>query len=225
MTRRSPSGLPAEEEPRRVLLVEDEAMARTLLTGVLVASGFEVHACASAAEASKAFAAFDPDALVCDIDLGEGPSGLDLVASLTRRATWLAVVVISNYVITPDYRQAGLGRAAYISKRDFRDTAVLLDTLEAVLHDHGPRGGPAESSAGRLSVLTASQTQVLRMIAEGLSNEEIAHRRGISTKSIEHMVGRILVALGLGASPSVNSRVLAARLYIEEAGRSSSHPE
>lgn len=219
------AGLLPEQEPRRVLLVEDEAMARTLLTGFLDASGFDVLACSTAAEASKAFAAFDPDALVCDIDLGEGPSGLDLVVSLARRAPWLAVVVVSNYVITPDYRHGGLGRAAYVSKRDFTDVAVLLDTLEAVLHDQGPRGGPPPSSSGRLGVLTDSQIGVLRMIAEGLSNEEIARRRGTSTKSIEHMASRIFVALELVVDPSVNARVMAARIYLEEAGRSRSHPD
>lgn len=222
MTGPEPTAILPENEPRRVLLVEDESMGRTLLTGLLEGAGFHVFACASASEASAAFAGFDPDALVCDIDLGEGPSGLDLVASLGRRAPWLAMVVVSNYVITPDYRHGGLGRAAYVSKRDFTDPAILLDTLEAVLHDQHPRGGPQAASGGRLDVLTDVQVQVLRMIAEGLSNDEIARRRSTSVKSIEHIAGRIFAALGLGADPTVNARVAAARLYLEEAGHSRS---
>ncbi len=213
---------PEELKPRRVLLVEDETMSRTLLAGVLRGAGFEVAACASAAEASKRFASFDPDAMVCDIDLGRGPTGLDLVLALTRRAPYLAVVIVSNYTITPDYRHEVLARAAYIRKQDLSDIDGLVGALEAALHDRVPRPRIGSAGVSRLSVLTASQVQVLRMVAEGLGNEEIATRRGTSVKSVEHMVGRILLALEIGGDSRLNPRVAAARLYIEEAGLPSS---
>ena len=207
-------------EQRRILLVEDETMSRTLLGGVLRAAGFEVMACSSAAEASLAFEAFDPDAMVCDIDLGAGPSGLDLVLALTRRAPYLAVVIVSNYVITPDYRNEALGRAAYLRKRDLHDTAILISTLEEVLRDRGADSESETTGGGRLAVLTGTQVQVLRMMAEGLSNEEIARRRAITVKSVEHVTTRIFTALDLGHDTAINPRVAAARLYIAEAGLS-----
>jgi DNA-binding NarL/FixJ family response regulator len=160
---------------------------------------------------------FDPDAVVTDIDLGSGPSGLDLVVAMDKRAPHLSFVVLSNYSITPDYRHAALGRAAYLRKQELVDTALLLDALEAVLRDRQPRE-TAIVSAGRLAGLTRSQVQVLRMIAEGSSNEEIARRRGASTKSVEHMIGRIFHALELTQDPSINMRVAATRVYMAEAG-------
>ena len=205
-------------EARRVLLVEDETMSRTLLTGVLRGAGFVVQACASAPAAALAFDEFDPDAMVCDIDLGPGPSGLDLVVALTRRAPHLAVVIVSNYAITPDFRNEALGRAAYLRKQDLDDTDILLGTLEEVLRDQGPGAGERLGPGSRLGVLTGTQVQVLRMIAEGLSNEEIARRRGTSPKSVEHVITRILVSLDLGHDASINPRVAAARMYIAEAG-------
>lgn len=205
---------------RRVLLVEDEAMSRTLLAGVLRSAGFEVAECASAAEATKTFRRFDPDALVSDIDLGFGPSGLDLIVSLSTQNPYLAVVVLSNYAITPDYRHPALSKAAYLRKMELSDTAMLIDALEAVLRDREPETTAASKTIGPLDRLTPSQVQVLRMIAEGLSNAEIAERRQSSLRAVEHLVQRTFAALELEADPSVNMRVAAARVYIREAGLS-----
>lgn len=206
-----------EVPPRRVLLVEDEAMSRSLLVGVLVSAGFEVESAESADEAARRYQEFDPDALVCDIDLGAGPTGLDLIVSLAAQDPHLPVVVLSNYVITPDYKHPVLSRAVYLRKRDLRETQVLLDALEVVLRAlpedgaHGADGTPLRS-------LTKSQVLVLRMIAEGLSNAGIAERRGCSVRAAEHMVQRTFIALGLGSDPNINTRVAAARIYIAEAG-------
>ena len=204
-------------EPRRVLLVEDEAMSRSLLTDVLSNAGFEVAACATAREAMDEVRYFDPDAVVTDIDLGHGPTGLDLVVALTKRAPYLAVIILSNYAVTPDYRHGALGRAAYLRKQDLTSSALLVEALEGVLGDRSELD--AESQFGpRLSRITAQQVQVLRMVAEGLSNEEIARRRNASVKAVENMLTRIFTALGLQHDSGINMRVAAARVYIEEAG-------
>lgn len=210
--------MPDLEVPSRsVLLVEDEAMSRTLLAGVLEAAGFHVTAVASADEAIEAFVAIDPDALVTDIDLGSGATGLDLVVSLSGRNPHLPVVVLSNYAITPDYANPVLAKAAYIRKKELNDTDVLLGALDSVLRDEREQVSK-EAASGRLGALTNAQIHVLRMIAEGLSNAEIADRRKCSLRAAEHMVQRTFTALGLGSDPRVNTRVAAARIYIEEAG-------
>lgn len=208
----APSG-----EPRRVLLVEDEAMSRSLLADVLRNAGFEVAACATAREAMEEVRYFDPDAVVTDIDLGHGPTGLDLVVALTKRAPYLAVIILSNYAVTPDYRHGALGRAAYLRKQDLTSSTLLVEAIDRVLHD---RPGPeAESPSGsRLSRITAQQAQVLRMVAEGLSNEEIARQRHASVKAVENMLTRIFAALELQQDARTNMRVAAARVYIHEAG-------
>lgn len=206
-----------EVPARTVLLVEDEAMSRTLLAGVLEAAGFEVTAVASADQAIEAFIAIDPDALVTDIDLGAGATGLDLVVSLAGRNPHLPVVVLSNYAITPDYANPVLAKAAYIRKKELNDTNVLLGALDSVLREERARMH-TDAASGRLGALTTAQIHVLRMIAEGLSNAEIAERRMCSLRAAEHMVQRTFTALGLGSDPRVNTRVAAARIYIDEAG-------
>ena len=202
----------------RILLVEDEAMSRTFLTELLTSGGYHVSSHSSAMSASRAFEAFQPAAIVTDIDLRDGPSGIDLVVALKKRRPTLRVIILSNYAIAPDRRHAALADAAYLNKRALNVPSVLLDTVETLLSNS--RGTPmdARSAAGKLDGLTLAQAEVLRMVAAGLTNEEIAARRSTTVKSVENMIHRIMTVLGVEADHSTNSRVLAARLFISEAG-------
>ena len=208
----------------RVMLVEDEAMSRTFLANLLVTAGYVVEAHSSAVSASKSFAAFAPRALVTDIDLREGPSGIDLVVALKKRHPTLRVVILSNYAIAPDRRHAALSEAAYLNKRDLEDPSVLLETLASVLADGPSEPLDVRTAAGRLAELTLAQTEVLRMVAAGYTNEEIAARRSTSVKSVETIIHRIMLVLGVESQHSTNARVLAARVFISEAGQPAAHP-
>lgn len=208
------------DSQRRVMVIEDEGLLRTMLSDVLTASGFGVRAVADAASAAREFDEFDPDAVLCDIDLGSGVNGLDLIVSLTKHAPYLGVVILSNYEVTADYRQRWLSRARYLRKSDVTDTSSVVSALEAVLTgaDEGA-GVVATDAADLLAGLTSTQVQVLRMVAEGLSNAEIAERRGSTVGAVEHVLNRTFTALGLANDPTRNMRVMAARIYLEGAGR------
>ena len=62
---------------RHVVVVEDESLLRDLIAKSLEAAGFTVSTAANAADAKRACAAVDPDAVVVDIELGAGPNGFD----------------------------------------------------------------------------------------------------------------------------------------------------
>lgn len=64
--------LDAEAPERFVLVIEDEALTRSLIVEMLESAGFQVRTCASAAEALRECRQFDPDAVVTDIDLDPG---------------------------------------------------------------------------------------------------------------------------------------------------------
>lgn len=202
----------------RVLLVEDEALSRSLLASLLRSAGYIVDAHASARAAALAFPSLRPVAVVSDIDLHEGPSGIDLVVALKKRDPALRIIILSNYAIAPDNRHAALASAAYLNKRELDDPSLLISTLRDLL-DQQPRPMDTRMAAGRLAALTLAQAEVLRMVAAGMTNEEIASRRHTTVKSVENMIHRIIVVLGLPHDASSNSRVLAARLFIQEAGQ------
>jgi DNA-binding NarL/FixJ family response regulator len=64
-----------------------------------------------------------------------------------------------------------------------------------------------------LAELSAKQLEVLKLIADGLSNQQIADARQTSVRAVEGMVSRIFDALGIDVQDAGNSRVDAVKKY------------
>lgn len=202
---------------RRVLLVEDEQLTRALLSKLVHEAGFDVESCGSAEEAAEIAEKFDPDAMVVDISLGDGPNGLDLIAAMQALNPHLAFVVLSNYAATPEHFKI-LSKVAYLRKRDVSDPKVLIDALNGVLTDKDPAKSYPLRNVEALSQLTKQQTKVLSMIAQGLSNQEIANRRNTTIQSTEQLITRIYRTLKLERSSASSMRVSATTIYSSLAG-------
>src|SRR5688572_14643848 len=89
----------ATARPRRVLLVEDEDMVRKVVSRMLTARGFEVHAAASGAQAMALFDSpelGEIDLLVTDLMMPDG-GGLGVARNLTARMPNLKVLLVSGY--------------------------------------------------------------------------------------------------------------------------------
>lgn len=209
---------------RHVLIVEDEALLRDLLAQTLAARGFTVATAATASQARSVFDDGDFDAIIVDINLGLGLDGFDLAEALVRDNPGLGVVFLTNL---PDARFSGnesrtvFRGAAYLRKQQLLDSNELVDALDAVLvgrvganlrHDQNP--------ARPLANLSRMQFEVLRMVAQGLSNQQIAEDRNRTVGSVESMLTRIFVLLGIDATADRNARVAAARAYLEASSAS-----
>lgn len=207
---------------RRVaLVVEDHALTRTLLADALQHAGFDVVCLPDAHTALTEFDAIDPDVLIADVDLGSPPNGIELAVALTERAAYLGVVILTNY---SSAAQAPGGAAlpdgtVFLRKIDLGSTDVLLDAVEATMRRQPPRRADVETeAAGPLSNLTQRQLLLLRRMAEGWSNAQIAEQHGVTVAALEKMTTRMFTALGLHDDPRRNSRVVAVRMYIETFG-------
>lgn len=206
---------------RRVLVVEDDAFVGGLLCNVLSTAGFVPLHEQSAASARKAVVEFDPDAALVDVDLGDGPNGIDLARVFERTRPELVVVMLTaqpSDAVLPKL-PAGVG---FVRKSLISEPAALIAALDTALRRGG--GGimfdGGKESNGRTGVgqLSLSQREVLRLIALGLSNAEIAKQRGITRSGAEQAVGAVFRALGLQQGENLMPRVEAARLYIDEFG-------
>ncbi len=201
--------------PRRVLVVEDEPLIRSLTISLLDSAGFIAHGVANASDGISGLRDFDPDALVVDLDLGEGPGGAEVLAYAERYAPWVALMVLTN---APSPEVAGVdarlipARAAYVHKRSLAEADVLIDILEGVLRDQEPRRDDAAKD-GPLSSLSRDQLEVLRLIASGLSNAEIAARRGTTSHGVEQIVQRLIQRLRIEKGSTINPRVQLAKIY------------
>lgn len=203
---------------RRIIIVDDEPIIRSLLSHRLSGEGFEVFTAASALEAKRVFSKVDPDAMVVDLDLGDGPSGTDLIAALSSANPGVGFLLLTNYTPTPSEMKSA-PHIAYLSKRDVESIELIVEALNTVMRDNDPRTEMFQvQESTTLSKLTPKQLEVLRLVAKGLSNAEIAKQRGIGVRAVEQTVHRIYQALELGTDESVSPRVLAARIYSAQMG-------
>lgn len=202
---------------RSVVVVEDDSFMRSLLADSLEKAGFEVSTAASAADAKRIIRAVDPDAVVLDIELGPGPNGFDIAENLRRASSDVAIVFLTSL---PDPRFVGLDskavykNAAYLNKHLLSDTGTLIEALESVLTERDVTQFRHHELGDRPLVnLSRTQIQVLQLIAEGKTNQQIAEIRKRSLAATESAVTRTLEALGVDAQSEQNVRVAAAMRY------------
>lgn len=207
---------------RKVVLVEDEAFLRSLLADSLEKAGFQVATAASAADARRVISAVDPDAVILDIDLGPGPSGLDIGEALTTHSPDIAVVyltAISDVRVLDEIGRKIDSKAAYLNKSMLDDTKVLVDALEAVLQEKNVGEFRHDQRKDRpLGTLSLTQIQILKMVAEGKTNQQISEIRKRSLSATEGSISRAFSALGIKQTGESNSRVLAARKFLIDSG-------
>ncbi len=166
-----------------------------------------------------------PDAAILDLDLGKGPTGIDVAHGLRRMLPQVGIVLLTSY---EEPRFMGSNRmpphgTQYVVKRRMGDLSTLdaaLDTAvqaatdgshshEGALTGHLPRG---------TAPLSDTLLEIARLVAAGYTNAEIARRQSITEASVGKAVARIIRQLGIHAGPDQNQRVLLAIAYRELAG-------
>lgn len=204
---------------RHALLVEDYVPLRTLVGEALEHAGFEVTSCASASEALSAFSPGDADVLITDIDLQDRPNGVELATIMRAQDPGLAIVFLTNYPATTAFtgKVSPPEPYAFLQKSLMDSGQRLLEAVESALADTETplRLSDDENPFDRL---TAGQLDVVRMIAAGLTNAEIASRRGTNQRAVERMIYRIFTQLGITNDPAHNPRVMVANLYTQAFG-------
>ncbi len=208
-----------------VLVVEDDQFTRTTLCAALRHHGLTVAGEAKNARDGLELAKHaSPDAALLDLDLGGGPSGIDLAHALRQLDPRIGIVILTTY---EDPRMAGHSLATlpantkYLLKRALSDSAALPRALtEAVDAAKGPVSTAiAPPQAPRITAgLTPTQLEVMRLVAEGYSNGGIAEKRTVTEGAVEKMVHRIGKHLGVDAESQSNQRVLIAREYLRLTG-------
>lgn len=207
----------------RVLIVDDHDFARMGLVSAVRLLGCEVVAdVATAKEAIRAARFATPDVALLDLDLGEGPTGIDLAHALRRLYPAIGLVVISAY---EDPRLLGAGQQAlpddvvYLVKQRLGSAGELGRAIRAALrHEAVPVALTPE-----LASLSAQQVEIMRLVAAGCSNAEIARQRSISEPAVAKAVARLIRHFGIQADASQNQRVLIAHLYQRLSGDRDPH--
>jgi DNA-binding NarL/FixJ family response regulator len=199
----------------KVLLVEDEEFMRTLIRDSLTKIGMTVVDVGSVHDALAVMDDFDPHVVVSDLDLGPGPDGADLLYKVEQTRPWTGMVVLTAHA-SPELALHGASRipesATYLVKSQISSTEYLKDAIEESIVTPGAKSVANKNSEDQF-VISATQGEILRMIADGLSNAAIARERDVTLRAAEALIQRTFAALGVKGDPDVNSRVVAVRLW------------
>jgi len=181
----------SDPTPLRVIIADDHPLFRLGLRYALAAQAFDVVAeAASGDEAIHACRAHDPDVALLDVKM-PGMSGIDACARLTSEHPRLAVVLISTFgepAIIEAARAAGA--RGYLSKET--DPSELARALRRILAEPDRDWLPRTE----LPHVTPRERDVLRLLARGHSNKEIARDLGLSPDTVKDHLGRLFTKLG-----------------------------
>jgi len=210
------------EPPLRVMLVDDHALVRSAIRQALQAPDIDVVGEASSAEEALSIAPMlRPDLVLLDIDLA-GLSGIEAVRELAPRLPGTKIVMLTVSMDRRDLLGAVRhGAYGYLTKdlsgdallravRGIRQGDLPMSRAHAAtVVEHLARGSGAKGSEGdRIEeLLSTRESEVLRLLTEGLTDREIAGALAISPRTVESHVSNVLRKLG------VRNRAEAAQRY------------
>ena len=184
-----------------------------MLVEVLGAAEFQTSSAVDFLSAINALNANEPNVLLLDLDLGPGPSGIDLIYHVQRKLPWISIIILSTHR-NPELAALGglpLPKGiSYVVKNDLANASNLITIIrQSLTASHSP----VQKIDPRYPVLSTPQAEVLHLLARGLSNQAIAEQRGVSVRSAESMVAKLYEILGLSDVSTNNPRVLAAEIW------------
>ncbi|MET7462388.1 response regulator transcription factor [Nonomuraea sp. NPDC005501] len=198
----------------RVVIADDQVMVRQGFTVLLDAEpGIEVVGQAvNGLDAVRMTAELSPDVVLMDIRMPE-LGGIEATRRTTRTAGATAKVLVLTTFDLDEYvyealragasgfllKDASAAELAHAVRVVAAGDALLAPNITKRLISEFSRmaGAPRAPLKERLGDLTERETEVLSLIAQGLSNAEIAGRLVVAEQTVKTHVGRILVKLGL----------------------------
>lgn len=212
------------DHPVRVLLVDDESLVRAGLRLLLDGTG-GISVVGEAADGAEAFAkaqALRPDVVLMDIRMPgtDGIRGAELVRSLAEPPAVLMLTAFDTeedvlgaftagvqgfllksakpHVLVDAVRHAAQGRPQVDGE--------VLGTLVGMASRSAPQAVPPS-----LQALSAREREIAALVAEGLSNEEIAARVHLAVPTVKTHLTRIMGKLGVGNRVQIAVAYLTAR--------------
>lgn len=171
-----------------IVIVDDHPMVREGLEAMLMSEdGFDVVGTAANGMAGIDLALrTQPDVVLSDIRM-PGSDGFALLESLRKAVPRTRVLLLAGMPLKDEEERARAGGAAGYLPKD-----VDLDRLSAAIRQaaEDPASFACETYDAAPSPLTGRETDVLKLLAEGLQREEIAARLGIGPESVKtHLKG------------------------------------
>jgi DNA-binding NarL/FixJ family response regulator len=195
----------------RVLLADDQALVRSGFRLILEArEDIEVVGEAeNGAEAVELASRVDPDVILMDVRMPK-LDGVEATRRLTGAGSRARIVILTTFDLDEYVHEAIRAGASGFLLKDVQPAqlvdavrviaageALLAPTVTRRLLDRFARTLSSEKAPPSLEVLTARELEILRLLAGGLSNAEIAEQLVVSEATVKTHVSSILRKLGL----------------------------
>jgi len=197
----------------KCLLVEDNPRLRQALKAGLEATGKAqvIHACESGEQALGFCLQQQPEAILMDVQLAGQMNGIQAAVAIRREFPRLPVVFYSiqdNNAYFRDFRRSGiLSHYAYVRKSNYLLPQMIVPLLKDAVSGRSFIDPEIEARVQEvrhrdehspMALLEPNEQEVARMLANGLTNEQIAARMGFQDKrTISRTNGQIYAAWGL----------------------------
>jgi DNA-binding NarL/FixJ family response regulator len=208
----------------RIVIAEDSVLLREGLVRLLTAANHEVIAAVGDPTALvDAVAAHSSDLSIVDVRMPPTftDEGIQAALALRRRDPETRILVLSQVVSSKaaaELLASGEGGIGYLLKDRVGDIGEFLGALDTIA-----AGGEVIDPQvvrkllqrkGRLDRLTARETEVLALMAQGKANAAIARELFVSEAAVAKHINGIFAKLGLGGDDSVHKRVQAVLTYL-----------
>ena len=203
----------------RLLIAEDHALVREGLKLLLsTVPGIEVVGETGEGRAvEQLIAATKPDILLLDLTL-PGLSGIEIAARIRANQSDLKIIILTGNIARDTLQKAlSVGANGYVVKHE--DSAELLNAIEAVMA--GKRyvssciAGAFEpaGAGGTMYRISPRESQILRLIAHGLGNHEIAETLHISVLTVRTHRQNLMEKLGLHNAAEITAFAIKYGVY------------
>ncbi len=205
---------------RRVVIVDDHRLSAVALADSLGVRGIDVVAVEqNGSDGYRACVAHRPDALLVDFDLGLGPTGADLVKKVRSVQPRLGIVMFTAFedpkLLSGAFPQLPK-TAVYVVKQHVKEIDEIVTALDTAIGYSTNASRPPDST--HRFPLTQAQAQVLRLVAQGRSNQAIADELVLSLPAVASAIKRLARKFGITQASDTNLRVQLTQKYFDLVG-------
>lgn len=215
----------------KLIIADDSALFREGLVGLLERQGHEIIGQAGSASELLALAETGvPDVVVTDVRMPPDMTddGLRAAVVLRERMPEVGIMVLSQYV-APGYATKlfepaapveGVGGLGYLLKDRVARVADFIRSLQVVaaggvVVDPEVAASLVHGRQSKLNALSPREVEVLELMAQGLSNQQICEKLFLSAAAVSKHVASVFSKLGM-APDEDNRRVRAVLAYLTE---------